>query len=155
VSFVEYLKTPIGFLKIQATDDAINAIAFVGAGEANNPNELTKRAANQLSEYFAGKRTKFSLPLAQSGSEFQQHVWRLLAEIPFGKALTYLQLAELFGNAKAIRAVAAANAKNQFAIVVPCHRVIGADGALTGYAWGLEKKEWLLRHEGALPETLF
>jgi len=95
------------------------------------------------------------LPLAQSGSEFQQHVWRLLAEIPFGKALTYLQLAELFGNAKAIRAVAAANAKNQFAIVVPCHRVIGADGALTGYAWGLEKKEWLLRHEGALPETLF
>ena len=101
----------------------------------------------QLGEYFAGERTEFTVPLAPTGTEFQRRVWSALRTIPYGETRTYLQLAEQLGNPAAIRAVAAANGRNPIGIVVPCHRVIGSDGALTGYAGGLERKRFLLALE--------
>ncbi|WP_170312827.1 methylated-DNA--[protein]-cysteine S-methyltransferase [Prescottella subtropica] len=104
---------------------------------------------DQLAEYFAGERTAFTLDVAPSGTEFQQRVWAALRTIPYGDTWTYLQLAEQLGNPAAIRAVAAANGRNPIGIVVPCHRVIGSDGSLTGYAGGLDRKRFLLDLEGA------
>ncbi|CAM2863823.1 Methylated-DNA--protein-cysteine methyltransferase [Prescottella defluvii] len=98
----------------------------------------------QLTEYFAGERTEFTVPLAPRGTEFQQRVWAALRTIPYGQTWTYLQLAEHLGNVAAIRAVAAANGRNPIGIIVPCHRVVGSDGSLTGYAGGLERKQFLL-----------
>ena len=98
----------------------------------------------QLAEYFAGERTAFTVPLAPRGTEFQQRVWAALRTIPYGETWTYLQLAEQLGNPAAIRAVAAANGRNPIGIIVPCHRVVGSDGSLTGYAGGLERKRFLL-----------
>jgi methylated-DNA-[protein]-cysteine S-methyltransferase len=119
---------------------------------------LIAQAAGELAEYFAGTRTSFEVPLDAQGTQFQQRVWAQLARIPFGVSRSYGQLALELGDEKLTRAVGAANGRNPIAIVVPCHRVIGADGALTGYAGGLGAKEFLLRHEGILPEaeaTLF
>ncbi len=149
------LATPIGNLNIEAKADVVTKIVFSEQPVVSNPNRLTDLAAAQLTAYFNKELTRFDLPLAVVGTPFQQQIWRLLAEISFGKTLTYLQLAEMFGDVKAIRAVAAANAKNQFAIVVPCHRVVGANNKLTGYAWGLTRKEWLLTLEGSLEQKLF
>jgi methylated-DNA-[protein]-cysteine S-methyltransferase len=101
----------------------------------------------QLDEYFSGKRKTFNLPLAQPGTPFQQKVWELLYMIPFGKTISYHQLAMQYGDLKAIRAVASANGKNNLAIIIPCHRVIGSNRSLTGYAGGLWRKKWLLEHE--------
>jgi len=109
-----------------------------------------KVVIEQLREYFDGKRRVFDLPLAPVGTAFQQRVWTALLEIPFGVTTRYGELATRLGDAKASRAVGLANGRNPISIVVPCHRVIGANGNLTGYAGGLERKEWLLRHEGAL-----
>lgn len=106
-------------------------------------------AAEQLAQYFAGQRRAFDLPLAPAGTKFQQRVWAALQEIPFGTTLSYGQLATRIGNAGAARAVGLANNRNPVAIIIPCHRVIGADGSLVGYGGGLPAKEWLLRHEGA------
>jgi len=108
-------------------------------------------AAAQLDEYFAGERTEFDLPLAPRGTSFQLAVWEELARIPFGKTVSYGEVAAALGKSPvASRAVGLANGRNPISIIVPCHRVIGADGSLTGYGWGLDRKEWLLRHEGAL-----
>jgi methylated-DNA-[protein]-cysteine S-methyltransferase len=106
-----------------------------------------KECLAQLDEYFSGKRKNFELPLAQRGSDFQQSVWNHLLTIPFGKTISYLQMSKQMGDVKAIRAIAAANGKNNIAIVVPCHRVIGSDAKLVGYAGGLWRKKWLLEHE--------
>jgi methylated-DNA-[protein]-cysteine S-methyltransferase len=105
-------------------------------------------AARQLKEYFTGARREFDLPLKMEGSEFQQRVWRELTKIPFGKTWSYGQLAKRIGNPNGSRAVGLANGRNPIAIIVPCHRVIGADGSLTGFGGGLDRKEWLLTHEG-------
>jgi methylated-DNA-[protein]-cysteine S-methyltransferase len=105
-------------------------------------------AVRQLSEYFAGTRRTFHLPLRLQGTEFQQRVWRELTEIPYGETWSYGQLARRIGNPNASRAVGLANGRNPISILVPCHRVIGADGSLTGYGGGLERKQWLLAHEG-------
>jgi methylated-DNA-[protein]-cysteine S-methyltransferase len=105
-------------------------------------------AARQLKEYFAGKRREFDLPLRMEGTEFQQRVWRELTKIPFGETRSYGQLAKRIGNPNGSRAVGLANGRNPIAIIVPCHRVIGADGSLTGFGGGLDRKEWLLTHEG-------
>jgi methylated-DNA-[protein]-cysteine S-methyltransferase len=102
---------------------------------------------SQLNDYFEGKRTDFTFKLNPFGTEFQQKVWKGLLEIPFGKTMSYLELSKKLGDVKAIRAVASANGKNPLWIVVPCHRVIGTDGSLTGYAGGLWRKKWLLEHE--------
>ena len=105
-------------------------------------------AARQLKEYFAGKRREFDLPLRMEGTEFQQRVWRELTKIPFGETRSYGQLAKRLNNPNGSRAVGLANGRNPIAIIVPCHRVIGADGSLTGFGGGIERKEWLLTHEG-------
>jgi methylated-DNA-[protein]-cysteine S-methyltransferase len=105
-------------------------------------------AARQLKEYFAGKRREFDLPLRMEGTEFQQRVWRELTKIPFGETRSYGQLAKHLNNPNGSRAVGLANGRNPIAIIVPCHRVIGADGSLTGFGGGLDRKEWLLTHEG-------
>ena len=110
------------------------------------PKEL-KGAVLQLKDYFEGKRNHFDFPLNPEGTPFQQKVWSALLEIPFGKTVSYLELSKKLGDVKAIRAVASANGKNPLWIVVPCHRVIGTDGSLTGYAGGLWRKKWLLEHE--------
>lgn len=112
--------------------------------------EPLAQSARQLGEYFDGTRRRFDLPLRLHGTEFQQRVWQALIEIPYGTTWSYGQLAQRLGNPNASRAVGLANGSNPISILVPCHRVIGADGSLTGYGGGLERKRWLLEHEGAL-----
>ena len=109
--------------------------------------EVLEDAVSQLNEYFKGERKTFSLKLNPEGTDFQKRVWDALLTIPFGKTTSYLQLSKDLGDVKAIRAVASANGKNPLWIIVPCHRVIGTDGSLTGYAGGLQRKQWLLEHE--------
>ncbi len=119
------------------------------------PEEL-KEAVLQLQDYFDGKRKEFTFAINPIGSEFQKKVWQELLHIPFGKTCSYLELSKKLGDVKAIRAVASANGKNPLWIVVPCHRVIGSDGSLTGYAGGLWRKKWLLEHENPTQqESLF
>lgn len=144
-----FLETPLGTAVIEGDEKGISAISIseeIVAGSAAPPVPL-QDAVMQLKEYFFGKRKKFDLKLNPEGSEFQKKIWQQLQAIPFGQTTTYLDLSKAFGNAKAIRAVAAANGKNPLWIVVPCHRVIGSDGSLTGYAGGLWRKKWLLEHE--------
>ncbi|HNU58810.1 MAG TPA: methylated-DNA--[protein]-cysteine S-methyltransferase, partial [Aquaticitalea sp.] len=118
--------------------------------------KVLQRAVKQLDDYFQGKRTSFDFKINPKGTEFQKKVWRELCAIPFGKTMSYLELSKKLGDVKAIRAVASANAKNPIWIVVPCHRVIGSDGSLVGYAGGLYRKKWLLEHENThKQQTLF
>lgn len=153
-----YIKTPLGNALIVGDKDGISKISVSDenvepADEV--PAEL-EQALFQLKEYFAGNLNDFQLKLNPEGTEFQQKVWRELMKIPFGKTLSYLELSKKLGDLKAIRAVAAANGKNPLWIVVPCHRVIGSDGSLTGYAGGLWRKKWLLEHENPVKQqTLF
>lgn len=111
------------------------------------PNRALRSLQKQLDEYFIGQRIKFELPMVMTGTPFQKKVWKALLEIPFGKTLTYQTLTNQLGDPKAIRAVAGANGANKMAIIIPCHRVIGSDGTLIGYAGGLSRKQWLLDHE--------
>ena len=146
--FTKYHKSPVGTLKIQCTSSHVVLIHFVNEpGLENDNSELLEKCIIQLDEYFEGKRKDFDLPLGQAGSSFQTNVWEHLLKIPFGKTISYLQLSKQIGDVKAIRAIAAANGKNNLAIVVPCHRVIGSDAKLVGYAGGLWRKKWLLEHE--------
>lgn len=143
-----FINSPLGITKIVGDENGISDISILQEGElsAKIPKEL-KEAVIQLQEYFEGKRTHFSFKLTPKGTEFQQKVWQELLNIPFGKTMSYLELSKKLGDVKAIRAVASANGKNPLWIVVPCHRVIGTDGSLTGYAGGLWRKKWLLEHE--------
>ena len=115
-----------------------------------DPDRITESARTQLFEYFNGLRNAFDLPLEPLGTEFEIKVWKQLMEVPFGATSTYGTIAEKIGDKKAAQAVGAANGKNPIAIVIPCHRVVGANNDLTGYAGGLHRKEWLLKHEGAI-----
>ena len=110
---------------------------------------ILKECTQQLNEYFHGKRIEFSLPLAPKGTDFQKIVWSELQRIPIGKTVTYMDMAKRLGDPKVIRAAGTANGKNPIAIIIPCHRVIGSDGSLTGYAGGLKRKQWLLEHESS------
>ena len=145
---IAFLKSPLGITKIVGDANGISEISVSDEGEVSVsiPKEL-EQAVIQLQEYFEGKRNDFNLKLNPKGTEVQQRVWQELLNIPFGKTLSYLELSKKLGDVKAIRAVAAANGKNPLWIVVPCHRVIGTDGSLTGYAGGLGRKKWLLEHE--------
>lgn len=143
------IKSPLGFTKISGDEDGISAISILNSEEKVTdiiPIEL-EDCVHQLNEYFEGKRTQFDLALNPEGTDFQKRVWDALQTIPYGKTCSYLELAQQLGDVKAIRAVANANGKNPLWIVVPCHRVIGSDGSLTGYAGGLYRKQWLLEHE--------
>jgi len=145
-----YINSPLGITKIIGDQDGIVVISVVDAGSedisAAIP-EVLREAVSQLQEYFDGKRTDFNLKLNPKGTEFQQKVWKSLLEIPYGKTVSYMDQTKKLGDVKAIRAVASANGKNPLWIVVPCHRVIGTNGSLTGYAGGLSRKKWLLEHE--------
>ena len=143
-----YIKTPLGIAKIMGDENGISVISVLDDGSISAiiPDFL-KESVSQLNDYFEGKRKDFNFKLNPSGSEFQQKVWKGLLEIPFGKTMSYLELSKKLGDVKAIRAVASANGKNPLWIVVPCHRVIGTDGSLTGYASGLWRKKWLLEQE--------
>ncbi len=150
-----YLETPVGTLIIAGDAEAIHEISFPRNGKPRPPREdwtestrgTVAAAIRQLREYFAGKRTDFDLPLAPEGTEFQRAVWARLQEIPYGETISYGELAKRVGNPKASRAVGAANGQNPIPIVIPCHRVIGANGKLTGFGGGLPTKEKLLALE--------
>jgi methylated-DNA-[protein]-cysteine S-methyltransferase len=152
-----YLDTPIGPLLIAGDAESISTIRFPKKGKAQRPEPSwiesrtgpVSEAARQLQEYFAGRRTEFDLPLAPEGTAFQRSVWRRLQEIPYGATISYGELAKRIGNPKASRAVGAANGCNPIPIVIPCHRVIGANGTLTGFGGGLPIKEALLNLESA------
>ncbi len=146
------MHSPLGRLRLSADDGAITSILFVDEVDENPiPAEgVLKEAVEQLDAYFAGQLRRFDLPLRAEGTEFQKKVWQALKTIPYGQTASYLDIAKAIGNQKAVRAVGLANGKNPLTIVVPCHRVIGANGKLVGYGGGLWRKEWLLRHEGAL-----
>lgn len=143
-----YIKTPLGIAEIIGDENGIWKISISDEGTemADIPNVL-QDAVQQVQDYFEGKIREFTFPLNPEGTDFQKKVWLKLAEIPYGRTVSYLELARQLGDEKAIRAVAAANGRNPLWIVVPCHRVIGTDGSLTGYAGGLWRKKWLLEHE--------
>lgn len=142
---------PVGTLSIHATDQGITRIRFLDEVPGPiTPHPLITRCQAQLAEYFAGTRLHFDLPLAPRGTEFQRAVWAALVTIPYGATEGYAALAERIGRPRAQRAVGAANGRNPLPIVVPCHRVIGSSGQLTGYAGGLARKRWLLDHEAAM-----
>lgn len=159
--FSSFFISPIGRMHITASDAGITGVYFKEDEEqlpASNPNKWTTSCEEQLAAYFAGDLKKFDLPLAATGTPFQQQVWSYLISVPFGKTDTYGAIANALDNPLSIRAVGAANGKNPIAIIVPCHRIIGANGTLTGYAGGLWRKEFLLKHEGVtafVQPTLF
>jgi methylated-DNA-[protein]-cysteine S-methyltransferase len=154
MTFLSKLLTPIGRLLLVARGEALSGVIIEDhagaplddAGWVQDEARL-RRARAQLTEYFEGVRTSFDLPMATVGTPFQRRVWSALQTIPFGETITYGELARRVGSPGAARAVGRANATNPLPIVVPCHRVIGKDGSLTGYAGGEERKRWLLEHE--------
>jgi methylated-DNA-[protein]-cysteine S-methyltransferase len=149
-----FVNTPLGIAKLEGDALGLSSISVLNTKERITQiiPEVLEDAVYQLNEYFEGKRTDFALTLNPSGTDFQLKVWKGLLEIPFGKTVSYLQLSKSLGDAKAVRAVAAANGKNPLWIIVPCHRVIGSDGSLTGYAGGLSRKKWLLEHESPVKQ---
>jgi len=151
---VAYIQTPIGTAELKGDENGLASITVLDNKKPNDtfPDVLVD-AAKQFQEYFNGDRTVFNLELNPSGTDFQKKVWNALLKIPFGKTISYLELSKQLGDVKAIRAVASANGKNPLWIVVPCHRVIGTNGDLTGYAGGLHRKKWLLEHESPAKQT--
>ena len=142
-------ETPLGIAILEGDEKGISRLSIQEekAEVSSEIPEVLTEAVKQLQEYFFGKRQVFQLKLNPSGTEFQKQVWKLLQEIPYGSSCSYMDLAKSYGDPKAIRAIASANGKNPLWILVPCHRVIGSDGSLTGYAGGLWRKKWLLEHE--------
>lgn len=155
--------SPIGLLKISGTGEFITGVNFHDSsqkqeGHSKQIPPLLIQCAEQLIQFFNGQRRVFELPLNQEGTSYQKEVWNELLQIPFGKTISYLELARRMGDTKATRAVANANGKNNIAIIVPCHRVIGSNRELVGYAGGLRRKKWLLDHEASIAwgvQTLF
>ena len=146
--FTQYFSSPIGFLEIKATEIGLRAANFVDSELVKeNTNPITQAVHQQLKEYFAGARTDFDVNFDFEGTPFQQSVWKTLCTIPFGKTWSYMELAKKLGDPKKVRAVGLANGQNKIPILVPCHRVIGSDGTLIGYAGGLHRKKFLLELE--------
>lgn len=150
-----FISTPLGVAKLVGDENGLSACTVLNSDEKLTDiiPEVLEDAVYQINEYFEGKRTIFTIDLNPEGTDFQKRVWKALLEIPFGKTTSYLELSKTLGDAKAIRAVASANGKNPLWIIVPCHRVIGSDGSLTGYAGGLHRKQWLLEHESPFKQT--
>jgi methylated-DNA-[protein]-cysteine S-methyltransferase len=155
-TYYKYIDSPIGELLLTASDDALTGVymnehkngAGLGSDWVNQETPVITEAKRQLSEYFAGTRRTFDLPVAPpTGTAFQHNVWQELRKIPYGETITYGELARRVGDANASRAVGAANGRNPISIIVPCHRVIGASGKITGYAGGESRKAFLLAHE--------
>lgn len=164
-----FFNSPLGIISIGADDESIIAVLFVNSlkGTQADENKITitepqqlllKICVQQLQEYFDGSRKDFDLPIKHEGSAFQQKVWEALIHIDYGKTISYLELSKRINNVKAIRAVGTCNGSNKISIIVPCHRVIGSNGSLTGYGGGLWRKKWLLEHEAKFAhgvQTLF
>lgn len=164
-----YYQSPLGVLEIRSTGNAISEVLFLNSWKGAKINEaeiqfvppkstIIKNCIKQLDEYFAGKRTEFTVHTAQVGTDFQQVVWKELCKIPYAKTISYLELSKRIGNVKAIRAVGTANGNNSVSIIIPCHRVIGSNGDLVGYGGDLWRKKWLLEHEAKFAygvQTLF
>ena len=149
-----YQDSPIGLLEICGEDEWITAVNFVdSANEEVLLSPVVQQCALQLGEFFSGKRKEFNLNLKPEGTEFQLKVWEQLVNIPFGETISYLTLAKQLGDPKATRAAGLANGKNPVSIIIPCHRVIGANGKLIGYAGGLWRKKWLLNHENSFAKN--
>lgn len=148
--FTLQMPSLIGTLTLVCDGKALTAVHLDGASAKQDNHPLLQAAKRQCEEYFAGERREFDLPLEPQGTEFQRAVWRALLDVPYGATASYAEIARAIGKPKACRAVGAANGRNPLAIVVPCHRVIGADGSLTGYGGGLKAKQWLLNHERAV-----
>ncbi len=145
-----YVESPIGLVEIAGSSEGITGLKFVESRrEGVTASPVVEAASLQISDYFSGRRKTFDMDIMLRGTAFQVSVWRQLVEVPFGETASYKDIAEGIGNRRAVRAVGAANGRNPVSIVVPCHRIIGNDGSLTGYGGGLWRKEWLLRHEGA------
>jgi len=144
-----YISTPLGSAKLEGDENGLTSVTVLERDESESKiiPEVLVDASYQLNEYFEGERQNFNLLINPEGTEFQKKVWTSLLEIPYGKTMSYLELSKKLGDVKAIRAVASANGKNPLWIIIPCHRVIGSDGSLTGYAGGLHRKKWLLNHE--------
>ena len=144
-----HLATPLGTLRLTATDRGLRSVGFVDdpVGEADD-HPILQQAVAELQAYFAGTRHRFTVPLDPRGTEFQRAVWLHLCTIPSGCTASYADIARAVGKPRGSQAVGRANGSNPLAIVVPCHRVVGSSGKLTGYAGGIERKQWLLRHEG-------
>ena len=163
VSYTTYYHSPVGLLKISGTEHYISEVSFFDKiqkvdNKKKNLPPLMIQCIEQLIQYFHGERRIFELPIHQPGTTFQQEVWSELMTIPYGKTISYLELARKTGDTKATRAVASANGRNNVAIIVPCHRVIGSNGELVGYGGGLWRKKWLLEHEAKVAhgvQTLF
>ena len=160
--FEHIYSSPIGRIKIVSDLDCIQALTFIEDSYSNEQGiespAIIHQCIDELVDYFNGRSTQFTVPIHQSGTDFQQKVWKELYEVPYAKTLSYADLAKKLGDPKVIRAAASANGKNKIAIIVPCHRIIGSDSNLTGYAWGLSRKKWLLQHEfriGLGVQTLF
>lgn len=160
-----YYQSPVGLLKIGGTDQYISELLFIdtiekppGEHRRKNLPPMIIHAIEQLIQYFHGDRRVFELPIHQLGTDFQMKVWHELMNIPFGKTISYLEMARRLGDPKVIRAAASANGKNHVSIIVPCHRVIGSNNELVGYGGGLWRKKWLLEHENKIANgvlTLF
>lgn len=151
-----YYKSPLGYLQIVASKNSITGVTFMSKDyellHKDSKYKSTSSAAlekciNELDAYFSGKNLQFSVPFRQEGTAFQQNVWESLLSIPAGQTSSYMALSKKLGNAKAIRAVGTANGKNKLALLVPCHRVIGSNGTMVGYAGEVWRKQWLLQHE--------
>lgn len=145
------IKSPLGTLRVEATDKGIRSLEFVTSRVTSqkkaSDNRHIRNLENELRKYFDGQSCEFRVPLDVDGTDFQKRAWKQLRKIPTGKTISYAEQARRVGNVRAVRAVAQANGRNPIAIIVPCHRVIGKDGSLTGYAAGIDKKKWLLEHE--------
>lgn len=160
-----YYKSPLGTLIIRETDGSVSAVLFANSYKGEKLNEealsfqppqssIIAKCITQLDEYFEGKRKSFDLPMMQAGTDFQKSVWAKLMNIPFGRTISYKELSKRIGNLKAIRAVGTTNGNNSICIIVPCHRVIGSNGDLTGYGGDLWRKKWLLDHEAKIENGL-
>lgn len=149
-----YIQTPLGIAELQGDESGLSSISVLDNEKKETAiiPDVLEDATYQLKEYFGGNRTNFDLEINPEGTDFQKRVWQALLNIPFGKTQSYLELSKTLGDVKAIRAVASANGKNPLWIVIPCHRVIGSDGSLTGYAGGLHRKKWLLEHESPVKQ---
>ena len=154
--YFQWMESPVGRLKLVASDQGLVAILWendpprrvrLGVPQENNAHPVLLPTEQQLKQYFQGNRHSFELPLDLQGTSFQRAVWEALLSIPYGETRSYGQLANQLGNPRAVRAVGAANGRNPVSIVVPCHRVVGSTGKLTGFAGGLEAKAYLLAHE--------
>ena len=161
--YYTYYESPLGLIKIGGTESYVTELSFLDNStqlEYGIPgiSDVLHHCTEQLIEFFQGRRKTFDIPVHQEGTEFQKRVWNELLQIPFGKTISYLDLAKRLGDPKAVRAAASTNGKNKIMIIVPCHRVIGTDKSLVGYAGGMQRKKWLLQYEFRIQngiQTLF